>query len=81
MCPCLAGVLRMFFDIFYDKSIITKDAFNQWEKSTDPAERAGRSAAKTSVKQFFTWLLVTKKILEIDWLFGSQNMANEEVID
>ncbi|KAI0210659.1 Eukaryotic translation initiation factor 4 gamma 3 [Lamellibrachia satsuma] len=75
------SVLRMFFDIFYDNSIITKDAFNQWEKSTDPAERAGRSAAKTSVKQFFALLHVTNKIREIDWLICSQNMANEEVID
>ncbi|KAK2147387.1 hypothetical protein NP493_3464g00002 [Ridgeia piscesae] len=36
--------------------IISEDAFNQWEDSSDPAEQAGKGVAKTSVVQFFTWL-------------------------
>ena len=56
MCGCAAGVLKMFFDTFYDEDIISEDAFNQWEESTDPAEQAGKRVAKTSVIQFFTWL-------------------------
>ena len=52
----VAGVLRTFFDTFYDEDIISEDAFNQWEDSSDPAEQAGKGVAKTSVVQFFTWL-------------------------
>lgn len=51
-----AGVLRTFFDFLYDEDIISEDAFYKWEKSTDPAEKAGKGVAQTSVTQFFTWL-------------------------
>lgn len=54
---CLfAGLLRSFFDTLYDEDIISEDAFNQWDASSDPAEQAGKGVAKQSVLQFFIWL-------------------------
>ncbi|KAK3105045.1 hypothetical protein FSP39_015996 [Pinctada imbricata] len=50
------GVLRTLFDTLYDEDIISEDAFNQWEKSTDPAEQEGKGVAMKQVVQFFTWL-------------------------
>jgi len=50
------GVLRTLFDTLYDEDIISEDAFNQWDSSSDPAEMAGKGVARSSVEQFFTWL-------------------------
>ncbi|XP_060075672.1 eukaryotic translation initiation factor 4 gamma 3-like isoform X2 [Ylistrum balloti] len=50
------GVLRTLFDTLYDEDIISEDAFNQWEKSEDPAEQEGKGVAMRQVVQFFTWL-------------------------
>ena len=55
-CSVFAGLLRSFFDTLYDEDVISEDAFNQWETSTDPAEQLGKGVAKNSVVQFFTWL-------------------------
>lgn len=52
----LAGVLRTFFDTLYDEDIISEDAFNQWDSSSDQGEMAGKGVARSSVEQFFTWL-------------------------
>ncbi|KAJ8320893.1 hypothetical protein KUTeg_002480 [Tegillarca granosa] len=50
------GVLRTLFDTLYDEDIISEDAFNHWEKNTDPAEQEGKGVAMKQVVQFFTWL-------------------------
>ncbi|XP_069119256.1 LOW QUALITY PROTEIN: eukaryotic translation initiation factor 4 gamma 3-like [Argopecten irradians] len=50
------GVLRTLFDTLYDEDIISEDAFNQWEKSEEPAEQEGKGVAMRQVVQFFTWL-------------------------
>lgn len=55
-CCISSGVLRVFFDTLYDEDIISEDAFNQWEGSTDSSEQAGKGVALASVVQFFTWL-------------------------
>lgn len=52
----LSGVLRTLFDTLYDEDIISEDAFNHWEKNTDPAEQEGKGVAMKQVVQFFTWL-------------------------
>ena len=49
-------MLRSFFDVLYDEKVISEEAFYAWDKSTDPAEMAGKGVAVNSVKQFFTWL-------------------------
>ena len=36
--------------------MISEDAFNQWESSTDASEQVGKGPAKMAVVQFFTWL-------------------------
>ena len=51
-----SDVLRIFFDTLYDEDIISEDAFNAWDNSTDQAEQAGRGVARKSVVQFFRWL-------------------------
>jgi translation initiation factor 4G len=50
------GVLRTFFDTFYDEDVVSEDAFNEWDESTDPAEMTGKGVARHSVAQFYTWL-------------------------
>lgn len=52
----ISGVLRIIFDLLYDEDIISEDAFNHWEKSTDPNEQEGKGVAMRQVVQFFTWL-------------------------
>ncbi|KAI7795113.1 eukaryotic translation initiation factor 4 gamma 3 isoform X1 [Triplophysa rosa] len=50
------NLLRMFFDCLYDEDVISEDAFNKWETSTEPAEQQGKGVALKSVTTFFTWL-------------------------
>ncbi|XP_013390980.1 eukaryotic translation initiation factor 4 gamma 1 isoform X3 [Lingula anatina] len=49
-------MLQRFFDKLYDEDVISEDAFNQWDSSTDPGEQEGKGVAQKSVVQFFTWL-------------------------
>ena len=60
----ISGVLRSFFDTLYDEDIISEEAFYAWDKSTDPAEIAGKGVATNSVKQFFTWLQNAEEVTE-----------------
>ncbi|XP_076320360.1 eukaryotic translation initiation factor 4 gamma 3-like [Tachypleus tridentatus] len=50
------GLLRLIFDALYDEDLISDDAFTQWQKSDDPAEKEGKGVALKSVMSFFTWL-------------------------
>ncbi|XP_013777285.1 eukaryotic translation initiation factor 4 gamma 3-like [Limulus polyphemus] len=50
------GLLREIFDVMYDEDLISDDAFTQWQKSDDPAEKEGKGVALKSVTSFFTWL-------------------------
>lgn len=54
-CVCV-GMLGAFFQTLYDSNVISDDAFIQWDKSEDSAERNGSGVAKKSVVQFITWL-------------------------
>jgi translation initiation factor 4G len=51
-----SGLLREFFDLLYDEDVISEDAFNAWNTTDKPAEKAGYGVAKAGVAQFFTWL-------------------------
>lgn len=50
------GLLGLLFDVLYDEDVITEDSFNDWKKSEDPRESAGKGVALKSVTSFFTWL-------------------------
>ncbi|XP_076365221.1 eukaryotic translation initiation factor 4 gamma 3-like isoform X2 [Tachypleus tridentatus] len=50
------GLLKEIFDVMYDEDLISDDAFTQWQKSDDPAEKEGKGVALKSLTSFFTWL-------------------------
>lgn len=60
-------MLQGFFDKLYDEDVISEEAFNQWDASTDPAEQEGKGVAQKSVVQFFTWLKNTDLESEATW--------------
>jgi len=49
-------LLHSIFEKLYDDDIISEEAFNLWEKNTDPSEQEGKGVALKSCTQFFTWL-------------------------
>lgn len=46
-------MLRLFFDVLFDKGVISKEVFHKWASA---AALQGKDVALDSVDGFFTWL-------------------------
>lgn len=46
-------MLRLFFDVLFDKGVISKEVFHQWASA---AVLQGNDVVLDSVDDFFTWL-------------------------
>ncbi len=56
LCFVFAELLHQIFETLYDADVLSEDAFESWERCTNPAEQEGKGVAIKSTTQFFTWL-------------------------
>ncbi len=52
--------------------MVSEDAYEQWERCTNPAEQEGKGVAIKSLTQFFTWLREADQDEDED---GKQNVS------
>lgn len=50
-------MLRLFFDVLFDKGVISKEVFHKWALA---AALQGKDVVLHSVDDFFTWLTKTE---------------------